>query len=126
VVIYLNLGAKVDELYELRVKKDELNAQLTEINKQIDALEYQILQDMETAGVDSVKSNLATATMKVKLYPQVKDMEALVAWANENGKPEILQRRVSEGVFKDFYEETGAYPDGVDAFQKTTLNFRKR
>lgn len=121
-----NLGDKIDRLYDINAEIDELKSRLSDLNKDKDALEYQILQDMENIGVDKVRGSKGTASMKVDLYPQVKDMEALVNWASETGNTAILQKRVSSGVFKEYFEQNGEYPPGIEAYNKSTLNFRRQ
>lgn len=121
----MNLGSLINTLYDLRMRKEEFTKQLSELNQEIEALEFSIIKQMEDSGLDNVKATKGTAFRKVDLYPQVEDMAALVNWAAENGKPEILQRRVSSGVFKEIFDQTGEYPDGVKTYQKSVLNFRK-
>lgn len=119
------IGSLIDKLYELRIRKEELNSSLSELNKEIDSLEYDIIRKMEEAGVDKTSTGSATVTRKVELYPQVEDISALVEWAAANGRPEILQKRVSKSVFDEIFKEEGLYPDGVKTYNKESLLFRK-
>jgi hypothetical protein len=121
----MNKGELSDKLFELRAQKDELNNQLSDINKEIDQVEYYLIQAMEEDGLDQLRSGKGLISKKVELYPQVEDLDGLVKWAYENGKPEILQRRVSKGVFDEIFQQSGEYPDGVKTYEKKTLNYRK-
>jgi len=119
------LGEKIDKLYELKVKKDGLTAELSELGKEIYAMEYGLLTEMEDLGIDKVQATKGTATRSVNMYPQVKDKQAFVSWILDNNKVEMIQSRVSAGVFREYFEETGEYPDGIDTYQKSTILFRK-
>jgi len=119
------LGDKIDLLYDLKLRQDEMKAKISELGKEIDSMEYSVLCDLEEMGLDQIKATKGTATKKVEMYPQIKDKQAFVNWIVDNGKVEMIQSRISSGVFKEYFEQTGAYPDGVDTFQKSTLTFRK-
>ncbi len=121
-----SLGQMIDDLYELKMQRDGVKESLKELEQRIDQLEFNVLKEMEKSGVDKTSTSKATASRKVELYPQVEDINALVTWAYENNRADILQRRVSKGVFDEIYTETSSYPDGINTYNKETLNFRKR
>ena len=121
----MQIGDLINRLYELRQEKDSIAASLSEMNKEIDSIEFEILKDMETSGLDKMSTPAGTVTRKVELYPQVEDLSSLVQWAAENGRPEILQKRVSKAVFDEIYKDTGEYPGGINTYNKETLSFRK-
>ena len=121
----LDFGVKIEELYDLRVRKEELTSQLSEVNKSIDSLEYGLIELLEEAGLDKARSNHGTATLKVELYPQIKDHETFVKWCVDNGKTDMLQKRVSTTSFKEYFNQNNMYPDGVDAYNKKSISFRK-
>lgn len=120
------LGVVIDEIFALRLRKEQLNEELSEVNRQIGDLEFQAIETMEDAGLDKSSTGEGSVSLKIEQYPQVKDLNDLVNWAYENGRPDILQRRVTTTVFKEIYEETGAFPDGIDTYEKKTLNYRKK
>lgn len=119
------LGKNIEEIMSLRADKAELESQIKDINETIERLEYAAIQQLEEAGLEKVKTARGSATLKVDMYPQVEDLDAIVKWAYENGRSDILQRRVSPAVFKEIFEQQGVFPDGVKTFQKKTLNYRK-
>lgn len=120
-----NLNNLIEELYNLKQRKDYLKDKVSEIDKDISAKEFKILKLMEEQGVNTVKTGYGSATRKVEPYPSVDDIDTLVKWAYENNKPEILQRRISKSVFDEYYEQEGMYPEGVTVYNKETLSFRK-
>lgn len=117
------LGMK---LFQAREAIRELEARKTEVQKMYDEMEYVMIEKMQEAGLSNAGIPACTFSLKVEMYPQVKDIDAFVRWAADNNKAEMLQRRVSAAVFREYFEQANQMPDGVDTFEKTTLGMRKR
>lgn len=115
-----------DALFEGREKIRQLEALKTEEQKRLDEIEYLMITKMEEAGLTSAGISRCTFSLKVEPYPQVKDMALFVKWAADNDKPEMIQKRVSSAVFREYFEQTNELPDGVDTYEKKTLGMRKR
>lgn len=115
-----------DALFEGREKIRQLEALKTEEQKRFDEIEYLMITKMEEAGLSSAGISRCTFSLKVEPYPQVKDMALFVKWAADNDKPEMIQKRVSSAVFREYFEQTNEFPDGVDTYEKKTLGMRKR
>lgn len=120
-----NVGELIDELFRLRNEKDDINGQLKTINEQISSVEYSIITAMEEQGIQQTRTGAGSVSMKVEMYPQVEDLHELVAWAYHNGRADILQKRVASGVFKEIFEDTGMFPEGIKTYEKKTLNVRR-
>lgn len=122
---HLTAGEKVELLFELREKKEELSKELTEFNKKIDALSFEVLQDMEDSGLNRIAVGAGSVTRNVKLYPKIENFEAFMRWCVENERFDMLQKRANAAPFREFYETNNEYPDGLDAYEKATLNVRR-
>lgn len=122
----MKLGDIIDRIFELRKEKDELAAQVSDINVEIEELQYRATTMMQEEGIEKTSTENGSVSLKVEQYPNVKDLDALVNWAYQNGKPDILQRRISKSVFDEVFEATGEYPDGTDAYPKVSLNYRRK
>lgn len=122
----MNVGEQIDRMVELRGVKEDLEAELRDVKKEIEEIEYLMIEEMDRLGLDSVKNDKATLTKKVEMYPSVVDLAALIKAAYEHNKPELLQRRVGKAAFEDFFDEFNEYPPGVDVYQKSKLNMRRR
>jgi hypothetical protein len=122
----ISQGDLINMLFALKETKATLNEQLKEVNGELASVEYQILQNMEASGLEKQSTELGTVSKKVELYPKVEDFEEFVNFIAEEGRYEMIQKRPSPPQFRAYYEETGAYPDGLDAFDKVTLNTRKK
>jgi len=122
----MNMGEKIDQLFDLRARKKELQTKLKDLNKEIQSLEYEIIENMEDTGLDKVSTDSGTVSMKVELYPSVDDQEAFIEWCYENGRPDMIQKRVSSRAFREYFEETGEFPEGVKAYDRKKLNIRRK
>jgi hypothetical protein len=121
----LAIGDKLDKMFELRQKKDKLNEKLSEINKAIDQLEFSIIQDMEVNELDSIKAESGSATKKMEMYPNIEDYDAFFNFLVETGNKDMIEKRVGKAAFRAYVEENNKYPDGLGAYEKVTLNYRK-
>lgn len=115
-----------DKLFDLREGIRDLDAQKSKLQKEFDEIEYNMIQKMQDAGLSNAGISRCTFTLKSEMYPQVKDIDAFVKWAADNDKAEMLQKRVSAAVFREYFESTNEMPDGVDTYDKLTLGMRRR
>jgi hypothetical protein len=120
-----NIGDLSKALYDIRAKEDEINALKSDIYQRREVAEKLIIEKLEEQNIDSIKTDVGTISKKVKLYPRVTDMDALRDWVVQTGRLDILTKHVSRGVFAEIFEDTGAYPDGMDAYDKATITFRR-
>lgn len=122
----LSLGEKTELLFELREEKDSLNEELKEVRKQIDELQYNIIEEMEDQGLEKHSTHRGTISLSVKLYPNVIDKQEFINWCVDNGHYGMIVARANEASFREFFEENFEYPQGTDAYEKPTLNVRRR
>lgn len=121
----MNLGEMIDELYNLRTKKSELNRQVELITEQYTALEAQVLEELQRQGTESARSSLATATVSESVVPNVTDWEAFYQYIIDTRQPYLLERRPSVVIYRDLLQAGEEVP-GVSPFTKTSLSLRKR
>lgn len=115
-----------DILFDRREQIRELDAQKVAVQTEFDEVEYLMITKLQEAGLSSAGITRCTFSLKQEMYPQVKDLHALVQWAADNDKSEMLQKRVSAAVFREYYEQTNELPEGLDTYDKLTLSMRKR
>jgi hypothetical protein len=119
-------GELIQEYSDLKKAKEALEEQVKDINNQMTAIEFKLIPAMEEQDIDKLSTNVGTVTLKVEMYPQVDDMTALIKWAYENDRPDILQKRVGSKAFKEYFEEENEYPDGISTYEKKGISFRKK
>jgi maltose-binding protein MalE len=121
----MNLKQKVEAWQLLKDANSELNAQVKLNTETMANLEREILEDMENGGMDKISVNGYTFTKSEKLLPTIMDFEALIKFMAESGNTALLQRRVGQKAFQEFFESYGFYPEGLDAHITTVLSARK-
>ena len=122
----MSLGEKTSELFKLREQKAELAAETTKLNKQIDYLRHLIVEDMENAGLDRVATEEGSISAKLKVYPTVTAKEDFINWCVNNGRTDMMIIRANEASFREYFEECFEYPEGLEGYEKTDLNVRRR
>lgn len=122
----MQIEERIKHLFSLRSAIADINIQKSELQRQYDEEEYLLIVDMQEAGLTKGGTDDGTVSIKVESYPKIEDMNAFVQWCADNGKAEMLQKRVSKAVFDEFYKNENEYPDGVDTYDKTVVSLRKR
>lgn len=121
------LGDKMKQYRSLLDRKEELREQLKAVNIRLQELDKEIIQELETAGVDNVSSDDLTITRKVELRPKIIDKQKFVHWCVENDMvDELLQKRCNTAPFRAYVAEYGEYPPGTDGYTWTKLNVRRK
>lgn len=117
---YLALRQKKDEI------KDRHKAELAPVNDSIVKLEAWMLNTLNVASVDSMAfKGVGTMFKQLDTSVTVDDWSATLAWIQENGLWELLERRVSKTVCTDYIEAHGLVPPGVKVSQETVVRVRK-
>lgn len=121
----MNMKETVERWRSLKDENTNLNAQVEHNKKIIEELEREILDHMEQTEMDKISAGGYTFTKTEKLLPKVVDFEALINFIGESGNTALLQRRVGQRAFQEFFESYGFYPEGLDAHITTVLSARK-
>lgn len=117
-------------IMSLKSTKKELEETLTETNKEIDALETELTELMETSGVDLFRvAGVGTFFTQEHYYPTVNDKESFASWLDENGEGAIAVRSVHPQTLKSWVKARLAegleLPPMVTNFIKRRVNTRK-
>ena len=103
----MNLKQKVEAWQILKDANSDLNAQVKLNSETMANLEREILEDMENGGMDKISVNGYTFTKSEKLLPTIMDFKALIEFMAESGNTALLQRRVGQKAFQEFFESYG-------------------
>lgn len=110
--IYIrDLRAQAKKEYE---EDDALN------KRKMELVENALRDHMRVNGMSSMKIDGNTVYTEDVEKPMVEDWPAFAAFILEQGDIGFLQKRISEGSFKQYKTETGQNPPGV-----TTSTFRE-
>lgn len=117
------IGAKIDQLHDLREKKRELEEQVKQLSGQMDELENALIAQMDTEGVTRSTGNLATVSITTSIKPSVEDWDAFYQYIHRHRYYHLLERRPSTTGCRELLETKGKVP-GVVPFTQRKLNIR--
>ena len=120
------LGERIDVLYEIKLKKEELNNQIKLLNEQYGFIEQKILDEMSDLNTDRAGGFTASVTAKIETYPQVTNIEEFTKWVVENEAWEFVQKRVNKSPVVSMYEAENLLPNGIDIHTEPKLSLRKK
>jgi len=121
----ISLGDTINEMFELRERKRELNAELKDIEQAIRDLEGQILQGLDEQGVQQTRTGRATATISEQTIPSVQDWDAVYDYVRENEAQYLFERRLAAGAWRELHESGETVP-GTEPYVRRTVNLRRR
>ena len=122
----MTLEDRLTNLFNLREDLRAIDKQRAAVQEDFDRLEYEIIQEMGDLGLSNAGVEACTVSIKYEKYPKVDDMEAFVNWCSDNGRSDMIQKRVSKTAFDEYFSQSNEYPDGVETYDKVTLNMRRR
>lgn len=117
------LGARIDELFFLREQKRQLEADIKELNKEMLAIETDILQRLNECGLTKVSGSKATVSTTQTVVPTVKNWDDFWEYVKTNDMHYLLTRSCSSPGFRELYNRGESIP-GVEPFTKVNLSLR--
>jgi hypothetical protein len=118
------LGAMVDELYKIKLKKDELSKKLDALSEDYNEVQEELLEAMKAGGVDKVGGKSATISLSSAMVPTVKDWDKVYAYIMKHKAFDLLQRRLSTEAWRERLDVVPV--PGVETFKKTNVSLRKK
>lgn len=119
------LGACADRLYKLRQLKSEQKQKLDALDAEYKAIKEKLIQELPKSKAEGVTGRAATATIRLKDIPSVKDWDQLYKYIKRTGDFSLLQRRVSDGAVKERWEDRKKVP-GVEPFRVVDVSVTKK
>lgn len=111
-----------DKRAELKKQYEEADAVLLE--KQ-DKCKHWLMATMQQVGSDQLKGAVGIAYRQIKRRFNSKDWPSFWAYCLEHKRLDFLEKRVAQTAVKDFMEETGTLPPGIDVFQEYEVVIRR-
>lgn len=117
------IGGMTDKLIQLRDAKRELEAEITKIEAEVNEVTEALIAKLDAEGTNSGTGKLGSASISTNVVANVTDWDSFYAYIKKSGYFHLLQRRVSDPVFRELLESKGKVP-GVEPFSKRRLNLR--
>jgi phage host-nuclease inhibitor protein Gam len=104
----------------------EYDAKVAEIQEQMDTVEQELLTICKATGQDGGKTAAGAFTRSVKTRYWTSDWGSMYAFIREHDAPELLERRIAQGAFKDFLESNpDKLPAGLNTDSKYSITVRR-
>lgn len=107
------------------VLKKEYERNDEALKDQQERIEKWLLAKQQSLGVTQFKSAHGIAYQVPKTLYTCVDWGTFHNWIIENRRPDLLEKRILQGGMKEFREETGTIPPGLNSFSKIEVNIRK-
>jgi hypothetical protein len=116
---YLAIRAERDKLLqEYETKDAELKSDMSE-------LEHMMLAVCNEIGADSIKTPVGTLMRQIKERYVCNDWDNFYKFVLDHQAPQLLEKRIHQGNFKQFYNELEGLPPGVNVMREYGITVRK-
>jgi hypothetical protein len=108
------------------IKKKQMEAEIAELEVQLDAVEHELLELCKATGQDGGKTTHGSFTRSVKTRYWTSDWDSMYKFIREHDAPDLLERRIAQGNFSQFIKENpDAMPAGVNVESKYSITVRR-
>ena len=126
----------VDDLQDLRDKKDRLEEELKTINNTLEEVETTLIEAMVTAELESLKRNGHTYSLRVETFASAKPetKEELFEALRNNDAGDMVQEQVNAQSLRAFVKELKSNNDGeipewiadfINVYEKSKIAIKK-
>jgi hypothetical protein len=115
---------KIRDAKERKVKQHE--EELAVLEQQLDTVEQELLAICKATGQDGGKTESGSFTRTVKTRYWTSDWDSMYQFIKDHDAPELLERRVHQGNFKDFLQENpDKMPEGMNVDARYSITVRR-
>ena len=119
----MNINELIKERAVVKDAIADLNAQLKEINRTKEELDYQLLTKLDEQGLSRTANGDASVSINQDTVPEVVDWDAFYAYVKATDDFSLLQRRVSSTAYKEL-RKLGEEVPGLQPREIRRINFR--
>jgi enamine deaminase RidA (YjgF/YER057c/UK114 family) len=120
----VNVYIKIRDAKE--IKKKQMEAEIADLDQQLDAVEQELLEICKTTGQDGGKTQFGSFTRAVKTRYWTSDWDSMYKFIREHDAPDLLERRIAQGNFSQFIQENpDKMPAGVNVESKYSITVRR-
>ena len=123
----LNVGELLEQMADVKIKRDKLSAQDKPLKEQYDALGEEVMRRLEKEGSTGQKSKRASVSISEVDVPVLNDITAFAKWALKTGNTHVFTSScVSSPAWREVIALNAKHtpPPGTAVFTKKNLNFR--
>lgn len=122
-----NVGDLLEQMADIKIKRDKLSAQDKPLKEQYDSLGEEIMRRLESEGSTGQKSKRASVSITEIDVPVLNDITAFAKWALKTGNTHVFTSScISSPAWREVIALNAKHtpPPGTDVFTKKNLNFR--
>ena len=120
VKVYIKIRDAKDRL----VKQHE--EELGKLEQQLDVVEQELLAICKATGQDGGKTESGSFTRTVKTRYWTSDWDSMYQFIKDHDAPELLERRVHQGNFKEFLQDNpDKMPQGMNVDARYSITVRR-
>lgn len=120
----LTFGKLIDGMYELRTKKQAKEKEAKALGKELEAMEMEIINRLDTDETTMGRGKVATAILTETEVAKVEDWDEFYEYIGENEAYHLLQRRPATPACRETIN-AGDKIGGVSIFTKRAISLRK-
>jgi hypothetical protein len=107
-------------------KERQMEQEIAALEQQLEVVEQELLEICKATGQDGGKTQFGSFTRSIKSRYWTSDWDSMYSFIKEHDVPQILERRISQGIFKEFLNENpGLLPAGVNVESKYSITVRR-
>jgi hypothetical protein len=107
-------------------KRKEMEEELATLESQLEMVEQQLLDICKTTGQNGGKTDYGSFTRSVKTRYWPSDWDSMYRFVKEHDAPELLERRIHQGNFKEFLQvNPDKLPTGMNVESKYSITVRR-
>ena len=115
---------KIHDAKERKVKQHE--EELALLEQQLDVVEQELLAICKATGQDGGKTENGSFTRTVKTRYWTSDWDSMYQFIKNHDAPELLERRIHQGNFKEFLQENpDKMPQGMNVDSRYSITVRR-
>jgi hypothetical protein len=120
----------VSTYIKIRDAKDTLVREheqaLKSLTEQMEIIEQELLELCKSTGQDGGRTPYGTFTRTVKERYWTNDWDSMYRFIKENDAPELLERRIAQGNFKEFLKDNpDKLPEGLNVDSRYSITVRR-
>ena len=120
----------VSTYIKIRDAKDTLVREheqaLKSLTEQMEIIEQELLELCKSTGQDGGRTPYGTFTRTVKERYWTNDWDSMYRFIKEHDAPELLERRIAQGNFKEFLKDNpDKLPEGLNVDSRYSITVRR-
>ena len=121
----MDIGQKIDTLYQLRAQRLEIEKQVNELKAREATAKQEIIDTLKSLSLEGAKGAAATAAITYKVKPNVTDWDAVYTYIRENNMFALLHKAITASLWTALRDD-GIVVPGTEPMALADLSLTKR